>query len=96
MSKSSSPKPTFLFLGSMNGERIVNAKEALFLFLKSLPADCYFNVISFGNSYSALFSSYVCLICFLFKGDLILLVDITPFVLQMRHILGLPVCFPAH
>ena len=43
--------------GSMNGDRIKNAKEALFLFLKSLPAGCYFNVISFGSSYSSLFNS---------------------------------------
>ena len=45
--------------GSMCGNRIQSAKEALFLFLKSLPADCYFNVISFGSSYSSLFKLYV-------------------------------------
>ena len=37
------------------GNRMKNAKEALFLFLKSLPADCYFNIVSFGSSYSSLF-----------------------------------------
>ena len=50
----------FSFLtGSMCGERIKNAKEALFLFLKSLPENCTFNVISFGSSYSSLFKLYV-------------------------------------
>jgi hypothetical protein len=45
-------------LGSMDGHRIANAKEALFLFLKSLPSNCYFNIISFGSQYSSLFSRY--------------------------------------
>lgn len=43
--------------GSMSGENMDNAKEALLLFLKSLPADCYFNIISFGSKFSSLFSS---------------------------------------
>ena len=34
---------------SMNGQRIKKAIEALIIFLKSLPEDCYFNVVSFGN-----------------------------------------------
>ncbi|WAQ96449.1 VMA5A-like protein [Mya arenaria] len=42
--------------GSMNGSRIKNAKEALLLFLKSLPAGCYFNVVSFGSNYKCLFN----------------------------------------
>ena len=42
-------------IGSMSGNRMDNAKEALFLFLKSLPADCYFNIVSFGSRYSSLF-----------------------------------------
>ncbi|CAL8104254.1 unnamed protein product [Orchesella dallaii] len=41
--------------GSMNGQSIRLAKEALLLFLHSMPADCYFNVIGFGSSFSFLF-----------------------------------------
>ena len=43
----------------MDGHEMTNAKEALLLFLKSLPVDCYFNIISFGSDYSALFKMYV-------------------------------------
>lgn len=43
----------YLFLldrsGSMRGPRIKKAKESLILFIKSLPPDSYFNVVSFGN-----------------------------------------------
>ena len=42
-------------LGSMNGPNIKQAKDTLLLFLKSLPVGCYFNIISFGSSYSVLF-----------------------------------------
>ena len=45
----------FLSIGSMSGNRMDNANEALFLFLKSLPTDCYFNIVSFGSNYSSLF-----------------------------------------
>lgn len=41
--------------GSMGGDKIKNAKEALLLFLKSLPSDSFFNVVSFGSDYSLLF-----------------------------------------
>ena len=37
--------------GSMGGVRIEKAKEALSLFIKSLPEGCYFNVYSFGSNF---------------------------------------------
>ena len=53
----------FIFLldrsGSMYGGRIAKAKESLIFFLKSLPMNSKFNVISFGNSYSPLFDSFM-------------------------------------
>lgn len=36
--------------GSMGGRAIEKAKEALILFLKSLPIDTYFQVVSFGDT----------------------------------------------
>ncbi|CAD8104459.1 unnamed protein product [Paramecium primaurelia] len=42
--------------GSMNGQRIKRAKESLILFLKSLPQDSYFNIISFGNKYISIWN----------------------------------------
>lgn len=41
--------------GSMSGSRIQQAKEALLLFLKSLPPGCYFNVVGFGSNFEVLF-----------------------------------------
>jgi hypothetical protein len=34
----------------MGGQPIEKAKEALILFLKSLPIDTYFQVVSFGSN----------------------------------------------
>lgn len=43
--------------GSMEGERIEMAKESLKIFIKSLPANSYFNIYSFGSNYKALYNS---------------------------------------
>lgn len=52
-------KPEVVFVcdqsGSMRGPNIMLAKEALQIFLKSLPVGVKFNVCSFGSSYSFLF-----------------------------------------
>ena len=45
--------------GSMSGARMENAKNALIFFLKSLPYNSKFNVISFGSSYTPLFPASV-------------------------------------
>ncbi|EAR93851.2 type A von willebrand factor domain protein (macronuclear) [Tetrahymena thermophila SB210] len=54
-----SSRSEFIFLldrsGSMSGQPIDRACQALTLFLKSLPTDSYFNVISFGSSFKLLF-----------------------------------------
>ncbi len=47
-------------LGSMDGEKMNKAKQTLLYFLKSLPTDSYFNIISFGYDMSELFPGYVC------------------------------------
>jgi von Willebrand factor A domain-containing protein 5 len=41
--------------GSMSGDRINHARDALQLFMRSLPEDCYFNIIGFGSNYQMLF-----------------------------------------
>ncbi|CAD8123129.1 unnamed protein product [Paramecium sonneborni] len=52
-------RENYLFLidrsGSMEGTRIKKAKQSLFLFIKSLPEDCLFNVISFGSNSKKMF-----------------------------------------
>lgn len=35
----------------MDGPRLEKAKQALILFLKSLPLDSYYNIVSFGYHY---------------------------------------------
>ncbi|KAI9144009.1 hypothetical protein BKA69DRAFT_1057702 [Paraphysoderma sedebokerense] len=51
--------PEFIFVidrsGSMGGTPIQNASAALALFIRSLPTDCTFNIVSFGSSYKAHF-----------------------------------------
>ena len=43
----------------MNKLRISKAKEALILFIKSLPQDTYFNVVSFGSGSAKIFPNSV-------------------------------------
>jgi len=45
--------------GSMDGEDIQKAVEALTLFLQSLPSGSYFNIYSFGSSHSKLYEKSV-------------------------------------
>ena len=43
----------------MDGTPIIKARKALELILRSLPSNSFFNVVSFGSSYSALFEKSV-------------------------------------
>ncbi|CAL8108241.1 unnamed protein product [Orchesella dallaii] len=45
--------------GSMYGRSWELASRAISLFLQSLPADCYFNVITFDQDYTCIFPSSV-------------------------------------
>lgn len=49
----------FIFIvdcsGSMSGYQIKLAAECLLIFIKSLPENCYFNVVRFGSDYLPLF-----------------------------------------
>jgi hypothetical protein len=45
--------------GNQYGQRINKAKQALKLFVEKIPPESYFNVISFGNEYSAIWSNSV-------------------------------------
>ena len=42
---------------SMRGKRLDMAKEALKIFLHSLPFNCYFNIVSFGSTFNYLFEN---------------------------------------
>ncbi|CAF4735540.1 unnamed protein product, partial [Rotaria sp. Silwood2] len=43
--------------GSMQDENKIGlARQAMLVFLKSLPVDCYFNIIRFGTQYKSLFT----------------------------------------
>jgi Mg-chelatase subunit ChlD len=43
--------------GSMTDENKIGfARQAMSLFLRSLPVNCHFNIIQFGSSYTTLFS----------------------------------------
>ena len=39
----------------MQGERVEKAKQALILFLKSLPQESFFNIVSFGSTWRKIF-----------------------------------------
>lgn len=41
--------------GSMYGKKIIQARNALILFLKSLPENSKFNVVSFGSNFESMF-----------------------------------------
>eukprot|EP01046_Picozoa_sp_COSAG06_P029025 COSAG06_NODE_2658_length_6481_cov_157.286901_7_plen_746_part_01 len=45
--------------GSMRGPGIAQARSALTLFLRSLPHDCYFNIVGFGSRFKTLFPASV-------------------------------------
>ncbi|CAG9320930.1 unnamed protein product [Blepharisma stoltei] len=42
--------------GSMSGARIKLAREAAALFIRSLPEDSFFNIVSFGSSYNKMYN----------------------------------------
>jgi len=43
--------------GSMSGSQIKNARAVMQLFMRSLPEDCYFNVIGFGSNFKKLYNN---------------------------------------
>jgi len=63
MLKLDDQKFEFIFLldrsGSMSGTPLELTKQAVVFFLHSLPADCYFNIISFGLSFQLMFPQSV-------------------------------------
>ncbi|CAD8214071.1 unnamed protein product [Paramecium octaurelia] len=66
--------------GSMSGSRIKKTKEALILFLKSLPQDSDFNLISFGCGYFVIFIHYS------IKNMSFIIVIIHPYLRTPKHI----------
>lgn len=58
-----SEKCEYIFLldrsGSMEGSSIRLAVEALKLFLYSLPAGCFFNIVSFGSDFEQIYKKSV-------------------------------------
>jgi len=62
-SKYDDQKFEFIFVldrsGSMEGNKILLARRALALFLRSLPTNCMFNVIGFGSDFDKLFPNSV-------------------------------------
>lgn len=40
--------------GSMQGSKITQARQAMSLFFRSLPADCFINIVGFGSSFRKL------------------------------------------
>jgi uncharacterized protein with von Willebrand factor type A (vWA) domain len=45
--------------GSMGGQKMNQAKQSLVLFLKSLPDQALFNIVSFGSDHKFMFSESV-------------------------------------
>jgi hypothetical protein len=45
--------------GSMEGSKIDKAKEALILFMRSLTADCKYNIITYGDDYKKMYPESV-------------------------------------
>lgn len=59
VTRETDPKLEILFLidtsGSMSGGRMTYAKQAMQIFLRSLPEGCSFNLIEFNSNYTSLF-----------------------------------------
>eukprot|EP00736_Rhodelphis_marinus_P013482 Rmarinus@m.16642 len=45
--------------GSMGGTKLIALKQAMQLFLRSLPGECFFNVVSFSSEFTPVFPSSV-------------------------------------
>uniref|UniRef100_A0A7S4NVN2 von Willebrand factor A domain-containing protein 5A n=1 Tax=Paramoeba aestuarina TaxID=180227 RepID=A0A7S4NVN2_9EUKA len=43
--------------GSMGGSRIRHAREVMQLFMRSLPEDCFFNIVGFGSRHDSLYKT---------------------------------------